>query len=358
MQWGKVLNIFSKSAPPTIGVDIGTSSVKVLQLSRSGSTYRIEHAARESLPEGAFAEHGISNVDEVGQAIRSAVKRSGSKAKHCAMSVSGSAVITKVIHLPGDLAEDEIEGQIEIEAGQYIPYPRDEVSLDFEILGESARNADVVEVLLAASKTENIETREAVADMAGLTARIVDVEAFAINNAFELVRKRDAIPDSAVLAVLDIGDVRSSLNVLRGDRSIYYREHPFGGRELLEETMRRYGLDNEQAQFWKRGEEPPAGFEDEVLEPYRQSVIQQIGRALQFYSSSREYSSVERLYLSGGGSSADGLVDAVANELGMVAELADPLKNLKLSPRVNANQLDSIRPSLVTACGLALRGVE
>jgi len=352
------LNIFKKSVPPTIGVDIGTSSVKVLQLSRSGSSYRVEHAAREALPEGAFAEHSISNVDEVGQAIRSAIKRSGSRARHCAMAVSGSAVITKIIHLPADLAEDEIEGQIEIEAGQYIPYPRDEVSLDFEILGESARNADVVEVLLAASKTENIETREAVAEMAGLTARVVDVEALAINNAFELVRKHDAIPDSAILAVLDIGDVRSSLNVLRGGRSIYYREHPFGGRELLEETMRRYGLDAEQAQFWKRGEEPPAGFEDEVLEPYRQNVIQQIGRALQFYSSSREYASVERLYLSGGGASAGGLIDAVASELGMTTEIADPLKKLKLAPRVNAGQLDAMRPSLVTACGLALRGVE
>jgi len=352
------LSIFNRSAPPTIGLDIGNSSVKLLQLSKAGSGYRVEHMAIESLPEGAFAEHGINNVDEVGDAIRSAVKRSGTKARHCAMAVSGSAVITKLIHLPGDLADDEIEGQIEIEAGQYIPYPRDEVSLDFQILGKSARNADVIEVLLAASKTEYIETRQAVAELAGLTARIIDVEANAIANSFELVRARDGIPDSSVIAVLDIGDVRSSLNVMRGDRSIYYRDHPFGGRELIEETMRRYGLDAEQAQFWKRREEPPAGFEDEVLEPYRQGVIQQIGRALQFYSSSREYSSINTLYLAGGGASAVGLVEAVGSELGINAELADPLKNVKLAPRINAGQIDMIRPSLITACGLALRGVE
>lgn len=352
------MNIFKRSVPPTIGVDIGTSSVKVLQLNKSGSSYRVEHAAREPLPEGAYAEHGINNLDEVGEAVRNAVKRSGSRAKHCAMAVSGSAVITKTIHLPSDLAEDEIEGQIEIEAGQYIPYPRDEVSLDFEVMGPSVKNADVVEVLLAASKTENIETREAVAEMAGLTARVVDVEAFAIANAFELVRQREAIPDSTVTAVIDIGDVRSSLNVLRGGRSIYYRDHPFGGRELLEETMRRYGLDAERAQFWKRDEEPPAGFEDEVLEPYRQSVIQQIGRALQFYSSSREYARIQTLYLGGGAASADSLVDAVSSELGISTELADPLQDLKLASRVNSNQLDKIRPSLITACGLALRGVE
>lgn len=341
-----------------VGLDIGTSSVKLLQLSRAGSGYRVEHVAVEPLPEGAFAEHSINNVDEVGKAIRSAVKRSGTRAKHCAMSVSGSAVISKVITLPGDLGEEEIEGQIEIEAGQYIPYPRDEVSLDFEILGKSARNADVVEVLLAASKTENVETRQAVAEMAGLTATVVDVEAFAIANAFELVRKRDGVSDSAVIAVLDIGDVRSSLNVLRGGRSVYYRDHPFGGRELLEETMRRYGLDAEQAQFWKRREEPPAGFEDEVLEPYRQNVIQQIGRALQFFSSSRDYASISTLYLAGGGASIAGLAEAVSGELGMNAEVADPLKNLKLAPRINVGSLDLVRPALVTACGLALRGVQ
>jgi len=352
------VSIFKSSVPPTLGIDIGTSSVKLVQLSKAGSGYRLEHMAVEPLPEGAYAEHGISNVDEVGNAIRSAVRKSGSKAKECAMAVSGSAVITKIIHLPSDLAEDEIEGQIEIEAGQYIPYPRDEVSLDFEIIGESARNKDVTEVLLAASKTENVETRTAVAEIAGLKARVIDVEAFAIANAFEIVRKRDGISDNSVIAVFDIGDVRASLNVLQGGRTIYYREHPFGGRELIEETMRRYGLDSEQAQFWKRREEPPAGFEDEVLEPYRQGVIQQIGRALQFYSSSREYSSISTVYLAGGGALGQGLADAVTAELGMNTEVADPLKGIKLAPRINSAQLDQIRPQLVTACGLALRGVE
>lgn len=352
------MSIFRRSAPPTIGVDIGSSGVKLVQFSKAGSGYRLDHMALEPLPDGAFAEQSISDVDLVGEAIRSGLRRSGSRAKHCVMAVSGSAVITKLIHLPSDLSEDEIEGQIEIEAGQYIPYPRDEVSLDFEVLGASARNASAVEVLLAASKTENIETRVAVAELAGLTARVVDVEAFAVANIFDLIRQADGVSENSAIAVLDIGDLRSSLNVLRGGRSIYYRDHPFGARELLEETQRRYGLDADQARFWRRDEEPPAGFDDEVLEPFRQSVVQQIGRALQFYSSSREYSSIHALYLSGGGASIGGLVEAVGGELGLHTELADPLKSIKLAPRINAAQLDRYRPSLVTACGLALRGVE
>jgi len=352
------LSIFKRSTPPLLGVDIGTSSIKLLQLSKAGSSYRVEHMAIEDLPEGAFAEHTIQKVDEVGSAIRSAIKRSGSKAKHCALSVSGSAVITKVINLPSDLDEDEIEGQIEIEASQYIPYPRDEVSLDFEILGPSAKNANVVEVQLAASKTENVETRQAVADLAGLSAYYVDVEALAMVNAFELIRQREGIAASDVTALLDIGDTRSALNVIRGDRSIYYREHPFGGRELVEETMRRYGLEPEESKFWKRDEEAPAGFEDEVLEPFRQNVIQQIGRALQFFSSSRDYASINTLYLTGGGASVGGLAETVSAELGLNAEIADPFKGMKLSPRINVAALDRVRPAMVTACGLALRGVE
>lgn len=352
------MNIFKRSAPPLIGVDIGTSSIKLMQLSKAGSSYRVEHMAVEALPEGAFAEHSIQKVEEVSAAIRTAIKRSGSKAKHCALSVSGSAVITRVINLPSELEEDEIEGQIEIEASQYIPYPRDEVSLDFEILGPSPRNANLVEVQLAASKTENVETRQAVADLAGMTAEYVDVEAFAMVNTFELIRKREGIADSEVMAVFDIGDARSALNVIRGDRSIYYREHPFGGRELVEETMRRYGLEAEQAKFWKRDDEEPAGFEDEVLEPFRQNVIQQIGRALQFFSSSRDYAAINTLYLAGGGGSIRGLAETVAAELGLNAEVADPFKGLKLAPRINADLLERTRPVMVTACGLALRGVE
>lgn len=352
------MKLFSSSPPPCVGLDIGSSSVKLLHLSQSGSDYRVEHVAVESLPEGAVTESNINNLEQVAGAIRSAMKRSGSKAKHCAMAVSGSAVITKTIHLPADLEEDEIEGQIEVEAGQYIPYPREEVSLDFEMLGPSPRNADLLEILLAASKTENVETRQAVADMAGLSCRVVDVEAFAIANAFELVRKQEGISDSGATAVMDIGDTQASLSVLRGGRSIYHRDHPFGGRELLDETMRRYGLEPEQAAFWRTGEEPPAGYEDEVLEPYRQHVIQQISRALQFFSSSSDYASISTLYLAGGGACASGLSEAVGSELGMTCELADPLKGVRVSPRIKVATLDRLRPSLATATGLALRGFD
>jgi type IV pilus assembly protein PilM len=350
--------LFRGAQAPLVGVDIGTSSVKLLQLAAAGSGYRVEAFAIEPLPEGAVSEGSIAEPEQVADAVKRALKRGDFKVKACAMAVTGSAVITKVINLPAELSEEDIEGQIEVEAGQYIPYPREEVSLDFEVLGPSPRNADLLEILLAASKTEHVDTRREVAELAGLTVKVIDVESYAIANAFDLVRKRAGIDESETVGVLNIGSTVSTMIVLRANRTVYSREHGFGGHQLVEECMRRYGMDAEQAAFLQRGEEPPAGFEDEVLEPFRQNVIQQISRALQFYSSSSDYSSISTLFMTGGGASIPGLAEAVGNEVGMSCEVADPLKDLRLSPRINARALEQARPALTTACGLALRGFD
>ncbi|MFU8831473.1 MAG: type IV pilus assembly protein PilM [Wenzhouxiangella sp.] len=350
--------LFRSAAPPLIGVDVGTSSVKLIQLASTGTSYRVEAYAVEPVPEGAVSEGGIVEPEQVAEAVKRALKRGGFKAKTCAMAVTGSAVITKIINLPADLSEEDVEGQIEVEAGQYIPYPRDEVSLDFEVLGPSPRNADLLEILLAASKTEHVDARREVAELAGLTIRVIDIESYAIANAFDLVRKRAGIDEAETIAVLNMGSTVSTMIVLRGNRTTYSREHSFGGHQLVEECMRRYGMDAAQASFLQRGEEPPAGFEDEVLEPFRQNVIQQISRALQFYSSSSDYSSISTLFITGGGASIPGLAEAVGNEVGISCEVADPLKDLRLAPKINSRALDQSRPALTTACGLALRGFD
>ena len=350
--------LFGSAPPPLIGLDIGSSSVKLIQLASTGKSYRVEAFAIEPVPEGAVSEGAIAEPDQVADAVKRALKRGNFKAKNCAMAVTGSAVITKVINLPSDLSEDDIEGQIEVEAGQYIPFPREEVSLDFEVLGPSPRNADLLEILLAASKTEHVDARREVAELTGLAVNVVDVESYAIANAFDLVRRGSGIDEAETVGVLNIGSTVSTMIVLRGNRTIYSREHSFGGHQLVEECMRRYGMDADQAGFLRRGEEPPAGFEDEVLEPFRQNVIQQISRALQFYSSSSEYSSINTLFITGGGASIPGLAEAVGNEVGISCEVADPLKDLRVAPKVNAKALDQARASLTTACGLALRGFD
>lgn len=352
------MKLFGKKKSPVIGLDIGSSSVRVLQLSSHGSGYRIEHFATEPVRAGVVVDKSVQDIEAISSAIDRAVKHSGSTAKTCAIAVSGSAVFTKTISLPSNLAESDVESQVQIEANQYVPYPLDEVSLDFEILGPSSRNADLVDILLAASKSENVENRQDALDAVGLRAQVVDVEAFAIANAFELMRERDGLSKNEAVGVFDIGFDLTTLLVLRGGRVIYTRDHPFGGHQLQEEAQRRYDMTPEQASFFERGEEGPEDFEDEVLEPFQLNVVHQISRALQFFASSNEYSPISTIYLSGGSASLKGLSNMVQQELGLTTRVADPVSGLDVAPSVAVAALKRNAPNLMVAMGLALRGFD
>jgi len=355
---GGVLKLFGKKTDPVIGLDIGSTSVRLLQLSSHGSGYRIDHFAVEPLGEGVVVDKAVQDVEAITNAISRAIKTSGTRAKSCAIAVSGSAVFTKTISLPSDLAEADIESQVQIEANQYIPYPLNEVSLDFEVLGPSARNADLIDILLAASKSENVESRQDAIDAAGLKTKVVDVEAFAIANAFELIRKRDGVNRGEAVGLFDVGYDLTTLLVIKGNQVIYTRDHPFGGHQLLEEIQRRYDMTVEQAGFFERNEQAPDDFEEEVLEPFQLNVVHQISRALQFYASSNEYSNISTIYLSGGTASIKGLAPMVQQELGMTTRIADPVSGLDIAQNVAVTALKRNANNLMIAMGLALRGFD
>ena len=352
------MKLFAKKSDPVIGLDIGSTSVRLLQLSSQGSGYRIDHFAIEPLSKGVVVDKAVQDVEAISNAISRAVKASGTRAKSCAIAVSGSAVFTKTISLPADLAASDIESQVQIEANQYVPYPLDEVSLDFEVLGPSPRNADMMDILLAASKSENIESRQDAIDTAGLKAKVVDVEAFAIANAFELIRQRDGVNRGEAVGFFDMGFDLTTLLVIKGGQVIYTRDHPFGGHQLLEETQRRYDMTIEQASFFERNEEAPEDFEDEVLEPFQLNIVHQISRALQFYASSNEYSNISTIYLSGGTASLRGLAPMVQQELGMTTRIADPITGLEIAQNVAVTAIRRNANNLMIAMGLALRGFD
>ena len=352
------MKIFGTKSPPVMGLDIGSSSIRLLQLSKHGSSFRIDHFAIEPLPSGVIVEKSVQDIDAISDAIQSAVRNSGSNSKYCAVAVSGSAVFTKTISLPSNLADADIESQVQIEANQYIPYPLDEISLDFEVLGPSPRNADMVDILLAASKNENVESRQDALESLGLKAKVVDVESFAIANAFELIRERDGIRSTETVGIFDVGFDLSTLLILRNGRVVYTRDHPFGGNQLTEEIMRRYEMTPEQAGFFMRGEPGPENFEDEVLEPFMLNVVHQISRALQFYSSSAEFSNIRTIYLSGTMASLKGLADVVEQELGIKTAVADPVMGIDLAPSVAVTALNRNAPNLMVAMGLAMRGFD
>ena len=352
------MKLFGNNKAPVIGLDIGSSYVRALQLSESGGRYRIEHFAMEPLRDGVMVDKTVQDVEAMSAAIDRAVKNSGSRSKACAIAVSGPAVFTKTIALPSNRAESDVESQVQIEANQYVPYPLDEVSLDFDILGPSARNPDLIDILLAASKSENIESRQDALEAVGLKTKVVDVEAFAIANAFELIRQRDHLSKNEAVGIFDIGRDLTTLLVLRGGRVIYTREHPFGGHQLLEDTARRFEMTPEQASFFERGEEGPAEFETEVLEPFQLNIVHQVSRALQFFASSNEYSPISTIYLAGGTASLNGLAAMVQQELGLTTRVADPVSGMDVAPSVAVSVLKRNTPNMMVAMGLALRGFD
>ncbi len=352
------MGLFSPKSAPLIGVDISSTAVKVLQLSQAGTRYRVEHYAVEPLPPNAVVEKNIVEVEAVGEAIRRAVARSGSKAKQAAAAVAGSAVITRTITMPAELSEDDLESQVQAEANQYIPYPIEEVSLDFEVLGSVKDNPEMVQVLLAASRTENVDMRVAALDMGGLTAKVVDVEAFAMENAFALIADQLSVSRDGVIALVDIGATMTTLIVLRRQRSIYSREQVFGGKQLTDEIMRRYGLSYEEAGLAKRQGGLPESYEIEVLEPFKEAVIQQVSRLLQFFYASSEHSKVDQVVLAGGSAAIAGLSEMVEEQLGVPCCVANPLANMALAPKVSPQALAQDAPALMIACGLALRSFD
>lgn len=352
------MGLFATNNAPLIGVDISSTAVKLLQLSQTGGRYRVEHYAVEPLPPNAVVEKNIVEVEAVGEAIKRALARSGARTKGAAAAVAGSAVITKVIPMQASLGDDDMEDQIQVEAAQYIPYPIEEVSLDFEVLGPVKDNPEMIQVLLAASRSENVEVRASALEIGGLQAKVMDVEAFAMENAFKLIADQLSVPKDALVALVDVGATMTTLNVLRNQRSIYTREQVFGGKQLTDEVMRRYGLSYEEAGLAKRQGGLPESYEIEVLEPFKEAMVQQVSRLLQFFYAGSEFNRVDQIVLAGGCASIPGIAEMVEEQIGVLSIVANPLSNMSLSSRVQAQALAQDAPALMIACGLALRSFD
>lgn len=352
------MGLFGNTKIPLVGVDISSTAVKLLQLTESGGRYRVEHYAVEPLPPNAVVEKNIVEVEAVAEAIKRAVSRSGTRVKHAVAAVSGSSVITKIIPIQSDLDEDALEDQVQVEASNYIPYPIDEVSMDFEVLGPVPNNPGMIHVLLAASRVENVELRQNALELGGLTAQIIDVEAFAMENAFKLVADQLSVSRDAIVALVDIGATMTTLTVLRNQRSIYTREQVFGGKQLTDEVMHRYGLNYEEAGQAKRQGGLPESYEIEVLEPFKESLVQQVSRLLQFFYAGSDYNRVDQVVLAGGCASIPNIANLVEEQIGVPTFIANPLANMALGPRVQAHALAQDAPALMIACGLALRSFD
>lgn len=352
------LDFLKTSTPPMIGVDISSSSVKMVELSEAPkkSGYVIERYTIEALPQDAVTDGNINNLDAVSDALRRAWKRMGSRIKNVSLALPAAAVISKKIMLPNGLREDELEMQVESEANQYIPFALEEVNLDFQVIGPSPTNPEEIEVLLAASRKANVEDRVATAQAAGLKTIVVDVEPYAAEAAFEQVRSQ--LPGGAAdqcIALVDIGANVMNVNVLRNGQSVYMRDQQIGGAQLTQLIQNAFGLSADDAEAAKRNGGLPDNYETEILTPFRENVATEVTRALQFFFTSTQFNEVNYVVLAGGCASLSGLDDAVATRTQVSTLVANPFAQMTLSSRIKPRQLQMDAPALMIACGLAMR---
>jgi type IV pilus assembly protein PilM len=328
-----------------------------VELAEAGKgAQRVDRYAIEPLAKDSVLDGNISNLESVAETVRRAWKKLGTRTKNVALALPTAAVITKKIICPAGLREEDLELQVESEANQYIPFALDEVNLDFQVLGPAPSGEGEVEVLIAASRKEKVEDRVAVAEAAGLKALVMDVESYAMQTAFELIRRQ--LPNDGRdqnVAVIDLGASIMNITVLRNDQAVYAREQAFGGNQLTQDIARHYGLSPEEAENAKRSGGLPDSYDTEVLRPFMENAALEIQRAMQFFFTSTQFNSIEHILLTGGTSTLQGLEDMVSSRTRVNAMVANPFANMSISPRIQLKRLISDAPALMIACGLAMR---
>ncbi|TFH88390.1 pilus assembly protein PilM [Billgrantia azerbaijanica] len=349
---------FRASGKGLIGVDITSATVKLIELRRGGGTFQIDSYAVRPLREGAVVERRIRDRDEVADALRRAVEGARPASRQAAVAVPASAAITKTLTLPASLNDDEIAARIQLESDKHIPFPFSEVAFDFQRLGLNARYGDQQDVLLVACRQQDVQQLTDALLQVGLTPAAVDVETFAMERAFEEVRAQ--LPPVAAgaeecVALIDIGATMNTFHVVRDGRITYSRDTVFGGRQLTDEIRNRYGLSLEEAGLAKKRGGLPEDYQASVLEPFLDTVVQQVGRSLQLYYTAGRKHEVQRMVLAGGSSVIPGLAERLAEDSGMEVSIANPFLRMRINPRIDVQTLAGDAPAMLTACGLAMR---
>ena len=346
-----------RRAKSLVGLDIGSSAVKAVELKAAGKGYKVTAFGAESVPPDSIVDGAIIDGAAVADAIRRVFEGNKIQTKDVAASLSGNAVIVKKITLPV-MTEGELAESIYWEAEQYIPFDIQDVNLDYQILdpGDAANGKATMDVLLVAAKKEKIADYTGVIAQAGRTAVVVDVDAFALQNAFEV---NYGIEPGRVVVLLNAGASATNINILQGDQSVFTRDISIGGNAYTEALQKELNLPFDQADQLKRGE-PVDGvtFEDArpVLRAVTENVMLEIQKTFDFFKATAASDRIDRIVVSGGASRAEGFLEMLTERFEAPVELFDPFKNVAFdAKRFQVGAVDAIAPTAAVAVGLALR---
>jgi len=346
-----------RRAKSLVGLDIGSSAVKAVELKAAGKGYKVTAFGAESVPPDSIVDGAIIDGAAVADAIRRLFDGNKIQTKDVAASLSGNAVIVKKITLPV-MTEAELAESIYWEAEQYIPFDIQDVNLDYQILdpGDAANGKATMDVLLVAAKKEKIADYTGVIAQAGRTAVVVDVDVFALQNAFEV---NYGIEPGKIVVLLNAGASATNINILQGDQSVFTRDISIGGNAYTEALQKELNLPFEQADQLKRGE-PADGvtFEEArpVLRAVTENVMLEIQKTFDFFKATAASDRIDRIVVSGGASRAEGFLDMLTERFEAPVELFDPFKSVSFdAKRFQVGAVDEIAPTAAVAVGLALR---
>ncbi len=336
-----------------VGVDVGTHSIKVVELSGSAANPRVVAWGVAPLPSDAFTENAIANVDAVSDVLSNVLVKSGVKGSEVAIAISSSHAITKILSMPADLNEVELEEQISVEALHFIPYPIDEVNLDFEVIGKSAANDAENDVLLVACRRTIVDDYIDMVESSGLQLKYVDIDTYAMERVYRSQNNLGSKSNEPV-AIFDIGTNNSHLMIVNDSGIIYSRHQNFGAMQLVKLIRKEYGVSADEAQEILSSSQPPGDFVTSVQEPFAEMLQQEVNRALQFFYSSSSHSNIDSVVLSGACCALDGLAADLEVKMRTKVSTMDPVANATV--QTNREGVKKIAPSLSIAYGLALRG--
>jgi len=348
--------MFAFTKPNTLlGIDISSTAVKLVELRKKAKSCKVESYAVVPLPEGATNEGNLLDAELVSKAIKHVIKKSRTRIKHCALAIPTSMIVSKQITVPNDLDEEDLDILIRLEAERYIPYPIDNVHLDYTTLGTTT-DGNHLDILLVATRSENVELRVAAAEMAGLQVELVDVESHIIEKVMN-----ELIEDThhhELIAILDYGAVTTSISLFKHGQLIFSQEQVFGGKQLTLAIMQRFGLDLQQAGEAKKTANLPESYITEVLEPFKNRMTKQLNRFLQLFYAATHENHVDRILLAGGCSLIPGIDEHIQMDLGISTVIVNPFLNCTLGHKVDPQRFTSDIPALMHAAGLSLRGLN
>ena len=349
MIWGKKKDV--------IGLDIGCSSIKLVELKEDKNGFKLQNLAISPLPPEAIVDGALMDSVTIIDTIRDLITSSRTKTKDVVTSVSGHSVIVKKISLPL-MTEAELEESIQWEAERYIPFDINDVNIDFQIFGSTSENPEVMDVVLVAAKKDIINDYVSVIMESGLNPVIVDIDSFALEN---MLAMNYDIEKEETIAIANVGASITNMNIIKNNLSAFTRDIFKGGNQVTEEIQRQLHVDHEEAEKIKVGTKVDLTSQpiiQNVLKTASESLAVEIGNSLDFFQSTTTYEKITRIYLSGGGSKIKDFDIILQQQIGIPVEVVNPFKKIDYSGKnFDMEYLREIGPIMAVGVGLASRKV-